>query len=410
VFDVRELVGRIAGVDLDAADLERVRAMISDLSRLDAWSAAKRIAAKRRLDDLAREAENRRVVIPERDLRLSANASKRATEQVGNRQNALDALPELADALENGDTTPEHVDALHRGLAPLSPEDRRTMLAQAGAQLAQRATETSPEQFAKEVKVAAALAITDGGLENFAKQRRQNSLKWWYDRITGMLQLHGQLDPESGAKLVGRLTNIVEELFHDTAPDTCPDDPLQKQDHLRALALISLVDDPIRAGGRPDLITVIGLDQLRTDLDHAGVVDLASGGQVPVETLRRLACDANIIPAVLDSNGVLLDMGSRVRLATNAQRLALRAMYDSCALDDCTVPFDRCQIHHINPWHTGGTTNLDELLPLCNRDHHHAHEGRWKLHLDPITRVLTITYPDGTTSTHHPPRAKPDAA
>jgi hypothetical protein len=31
------------------------------------------------------------------------------------------------------------------------------------------------------------------------------------------------------------------------------------------------------------------------------------------------------------------------------------------------------------------------MLPLCSRHHHAAHEGGWQLHLEPQTRILTVT-------------------
>ena len=80
-------------------------------------------------------------------------------------------------------------------------------------------------------------------------------------------------------------------------------------------------------------------------------------------------------------------------------------MYPTCMVDDCTVAFQYCDLHHIDYWRNGGLTDDENLGPLCNRHHHLAHEGGWQLHL-PVTRVLTITYPDTTTHTCHPPRAR----
>ena len=81
--------------------------------------------------------------------------------------------------------------------------------------------------------------------------------------------------------------------------------------------------------------------------------------------MRQLACDAEIIPIVLNSHGEALDVGRAARLATPAQRQALRAMHRTCMYPTCTVPFDDCRIHHIVPWEQGGTTDLDNLGPLC---------------------------------------------
>ena len=43
--------------------------------------------------------------------------------------------------------------------------------------------------------------------------------------------------------------------------------------------------------------------------------------------VRRLACDAQVIPIVLNGQGVVLDEGRAKRTATPEQRRALRAMH-----------------------------------------------------------------------------------
>src|SRR4029077_17539509 len=96
--------------------------------------------------------------------------------------------------------------------------------------------------------------------------------------------------------------------------------------------------------------------------------------------------------------------GREQRFANRAQRRALRVLYRTCAL--CDTPFEHTQITHATSYGLDhGLTDIDELLPLCRRHHHLAHEGGWKLHLA-ADRTLTITKPDGTTTIHAPPRAK----
>jgi hypothetical protein len=53
-------------------------------------------------------------------------------------------------------------------------------------------------------------------------------------------------------------------------------------------------------------------------------------------------------------------------------------------------------------WRHGGSTDLDNLVPLCSRHHYNVHESDWHLVLLP-DRTLTITLPDGTTFTTGPP-------
>jgi hypothetical protein len=122
--------------------------------------------------------------------------------------------------------------------------------------------------------------------------------------------------------------------------------------------------------------------------------------------LRRIACIANIIPAVLGTDGVLRDLGRDSRLATPVQRRAMRAMYPACNIPGCRVPFEHCVLHHIRYWRHHGGTDMDNLIPLCSTHHHAVHEGGWHLALHPVNRQLTITYPDGSIQTTGPPHAR----
>ena len=126
------------------------------------------------------------------------------------------------------------------------------------------------------------------------------------------------------------------------------------------------------------------------------VCETFDGQPIPPESVRRIACDAVIIPIVVNAAGVVLDHGHGRRMATIEQRRALRAMYRSCGFPDCTVRFGDCEVHHVIEWvQHRGPTNLDNLLPLCNQHHHLVHEGGWHLELFPDRRLI-VRRPDGT--------------
>ncbi len=161
-------------------------------------------------------------------------------------------------------------------------------------------------------------------------------------------------------------------------------------------------DDMTRTDNRTEVIVLIDLETLLSGLHERSVIGNGHGIDLPVESYRRMACQHAIIPIVLDSDGVVLDMGRATRLATRSQRRALIAMYDTCAVPGCCVNSRHCQPHHIRWWRNNGFTDIDNLIPLCSRHHHAAHEGGWQLHLGP-NRSLTITYPDGTIQTTGPP-------
>jgi hypothetical protein len=80
---------------------------------------------------------------------------------------------------------------------------------------------------------------------------------------------------------------------------------------------------PSAAGERPQLVVTVDYDRLAAGV---GVGRLGDGEDLSAGVVRRLACDAAIIPAVLGSDSQPLDLGRSVRTASPAQRrmLALR--------------------------------------------------------------------------------------
>jgi hypothetical protein len=170
-------------------------------------------------------------------------------------------------------------------------------------------------------------------------------------------------------------------------------------DHLKADALVGLITGARTTGHRiPDLTLLTDSRTMRHGPHEDTVCETGDGQPLPVETVRRLGCDATITPIVVDDDGVPLNLGRTRRLATPEQRRALRAMYQACGFPGCQVRFEDCRIHHVTWWEHLGTTNLDNLLPLCERHHHHVHEGGWTLTLKP-DRTITLRRPDGTL--HH---------
>jgi hypothetical protein len=249
----------------------------------------------------------------------------------------------------------------------------------------------------------------DGGISRFEKQRRQTFLRHWVD-ADGMTNLFGKFDPERGSIVSSLLDAGVEAMFHSgdgEVPIEC-DSSIEPNDHRRALALVAMLQ------GRPDGLTGIAIGGSSCDrparaeivvhIDYellaggAGERQLGTestcrtlnGSELTVETIRRLACEAEIIPLVLDGKSVPLDVGKSKRLATTYQRRALAAVHETCAIDGCSVKFSHCEPHHIDYWENGGATDFNNLVPLCSRHHHAAHEGGWKLSLDPETRKLLV--------------------
>ena len=62
---------------------------------------------------------------------------------------------------------------------------------------------------------------------------------------------------------------------------------------------------------------------------------------------RRLACSAQIIPAVLGADSELLDLGRSRRLFSKAQRRALLLRDTTCRAEGCDIPGTWSEAHHL---------------------------------------------------------------
>ncbi|MCU1394369.1 MAG: hypothetical protein JWM34_2797 [Ilumatobacteraceae bacterium] len=428
VAELLAALGVHAVTDLSLLDRDGLKRELGLLGRGRSWLDSRHALVTRHLQRLA---ESQPSILPEADIAEAGHASRRDADQAARRAETLGAVPEMDEALATGAVSADHVDVLGRALKRVEDEDQRAALVADGERLAAIAGRTSPEQFDRRLRQEINRLDPSEGEERLRRQRRASRLRSWTDPDTGMIQIRGEFDPESGVLLLGRLESTVDAMFHGGVPDTCPDGE-GRQDHLRALALIALVNgragvtdptadtgtadtagddcagadrqgDIITAGDRVEIVVVIDLETLLNSPSKRSCVDNGFNADLPIESYRRWACTAGIIPAVLDGDGVALDLGRTRRLATKHQRRALRAMYLWCAIPGCKVRSKHCEPHHLKFWDEDfGPTDLANLVPLCSRHHHCVHEGHWRLVMHP-DRSLTITYPDGSIQTTGPP-------
>ena len=400
VARVTALAREVRPVEVGQCTHADVRTLLEASSALRRWLDGVDLAAARRLLDLA---DTDTTLFPQATLASATRTGQRQADRAMERVATTGLVPEIGEALAEGEVSAAHVDAVTGALKRLEPVARQQFATQ-GAKLAAIARRSSPDDFARAVNLELRRAQRDEGLALLERQKRDTYLRTWTDRATGMVMGRFAYDPETGLGLLGAIENRLEALFHDEVPDNCPTDPSAKQDHLRALALAHLATHG-GGSGRAEITVVIDHETLVKGLHEHSIINTGQDCDLPVETLRRLACGAEIYPAVLGANGVVLDLGRSARLASSHQRRALRAMYDTCAYPGCCVKVRHCEPHHVDPWEHGGSTDIGRLLPLCSRHHHAVHEGRVRLHLAP-DRTITITYPDGSVTATGPPRAR----
>ncbi len=141
------------------------------------------------------------------------------------------------------------------------------------------------------------------------------------------------------------------------------------------------------------MIVTVTLDQLRDgvarvppgaagssggQLVRPGMTE--SGTELTVADLRKLACDAGIIPAVLNGRSEVLDIGRMTRTIPPQIRRALIARDQGCVWPGCDQPPIGCVGHHIWHWIDGGPTSVPNLASLCHRHHNNLHKHNLVLH------------------------------
>lgn len=186
--------------------------------------------------------------------------------------------------------------------------------------------------------------------------------------------------------------NAVETAYPDlTHEKNLPDlerrtRPQQQLDGIITAVKTALITTqlPTTGGNRPQIIATINHHDLFPAPTPATPHTPAAGtfaftGPVAATTLRKIACDADIIPALLGTNSEILDLGRKTRLFTPAQRLALTARDQGCTFPNCTIPAPWCEAHHITYWSHGGHTNTTNGTLLCTHHHHLIHKEHWTI-------------------------------
>ncbi|UKF00584.1 HNH endonuclease [Paenarthrobacter nicotinovorans] len=102
-------------------------------------------------------------------------------------------------------------------------------------------------------------------------------------------------------------------------------------------------------------------------------------GPIHPNTIRKIACDADILPVLLGTDSQILDIGRTTRIFPPHIRKAITARDGGCAFPDCTLPAPWCEAHHITYWSQGGTTGTNNATLLCSHHHHLIHKEHWRI-------------------------------
>ncbi len=291
-----------------------------------------------------------------------------------------------------------------RVLDALPDEVPRDVLAAAEAALIDYADRFPPKQLARigrHILTVVAPDLVDeaegrrlAALEAEGRRRTRLTLRRLGD---GTTRLSGVL-PDAAAT---RLATYLEAYANPRRPLTLDEtatagigpDPVERLPYPRRLGeafcqFLETADPqrlPVHGGDATTVIVTIPFETLTSEL---GLAETLGAGTIPSDPgadpcagetmtathVRRLACNARLIPAVLGGDSEILDVGRAQRLFTSAQRRALLLRDRTCRAAGCDIPGTWAEAHHWIPWHQGGPTDLDNGVLLCAHHHHRAHD------------------------------------
>ena len=295
-----------------------------------------------------------------------------------------DALRDPVCLLASGAITYEHLQVIDRGTRRLHPEQ------QAGAvQILATLAEATPVSDVYAAAQHLAHTVDPDGTLADAEQQFERRHLTTAPLLDGMTSVTGLLDAESAAVLDAALQ-----------PFLTPDGPGDNRSNAqrRADGLIQVLASacdagavPQAGGERPHLAVVVNAE---------GLAHLSPRRQAlhPL-AVSRVACDSHLTPLILDTDGVVADLGRTQRLFSTQQRKLLAARDGGCRWPGCHRPPAHTDAHHVIAWHEGGHTDTANALLLCRFHHRQVHEGGWRVQVDDCDRgtnaAVTLTAPYG---------------
>jgi hypothetical protein len=302
----------------------------------------------------------------------------------------LPVRPAIREALAAGEMSIEHAAPILRTVAKLSPDDRDVD----EKILIDAAKDVDPDTLRSLCAATEEAAFTN----EQADARRERLHGDRYLRLSttfdGRVHLEGMFEPEAGAAIIAAIEPLAAKL----GPEDDRTVPQRRADALTTLATAAAGFDgllPDFNGDRPHIDAIALYELLVTKLDPDAPYEPASaptinGTGVSPETIRRLACDAEILPVVMNTNSEVLDIGRATRIWPKAIRKALQIEDGGCGWPGCQMPLWACRIHHLIYWFNGGETSKANGVHLCRFHHWLVHHRRWKIWREAVTNQIRV--------------------
>ena len=224
------------------------------------------------------------------------------------------------------------------------------------------------------------------GISQRAWERRAVTL--FRDSARGVMRISVELPIEEGEVISQALDRAVAA---GEAPAGVEFDAnawrAQQADALVAIAKCYLEGGETASSAAADRYQVV------VHVDEAALRGGLGRADLPVESVKRLACDGSLVTVAEAEDGTPLDVGRKQRTVPTPMKRALWARDRGCSFPGCDHKH-YVDAHHIEHWADGGATSLDNLTLLCSHHHRLLHEGGFRIQRDAENR-LYFQRPDG---------------
>ncbi|MFD7075105.1 DUF222 domain-containing protein [Nocardioides sp. NPDC059952] len=195
------------------------------------------------------------------------------------------------------------------------------------------------------------------------------------DNSDGTIDIHARVSRAVGIRLRTILDSLAQprKWSAEDKGRKAPYDRLLGQAFARVVETYDVENLPRHGGHATTVFITMSVEDLRKDLGTAALG--FDGEKITAAEARRMACNADLVPAVLGTNSEVLDLGRTARLAHPIQHRALRLRDQGCQAEDCDAPAAWTEAHHLKPWSEGGKTDLANMVLLCPSDHRRIHDA-----------------------------------
>jgi hypothetical protein len=394
VADLRSSLKAVAGVNPTFMSTADKAIALTELVRAESQLAELRLRILADAGDLARETAAKDAAGWLAQVTRARFTDARADLALAS---ALDRdRPMVAAAMREGSVTLAQAHVIHRAISALPASVDAGTVARAEAHLVGQAGEFGPKELGRigrrildvvAPEIAEAVeAARLGDLEANAADLTRLTMRRLGD---GTTRISGRVPDATATRFATCLEAFANPRLQ--RPSSAGD-PVAQVTYPKRLGqaftqFLEAVDParlPLHGGDATTLIVTIPLASLQADLAAADLIgaglvpgDDLTGSRITAAQARRLACTANILPAVLGGDSLPLDLGRTRRLFSPTQRKALLVRDKTCRAEGCDVPGVWCEAHHRrDPWSKGGRTDLDEGELLCGHHHHRVHDPR----------------------------------